>query len=321
MTSYAVFLGRWRQRTLVQPNWHLITRNECSILARTLALSFSTCSFQLAPGRVLLRAPLAQTHGHLPVDINALPLRPFVFALVACNAKHHRLLAVQQPMTLLHIIDFSCRCDDALELPRTSTEANVGLRPEVRLIALLGLVRLTAPLYVFVVGRTRRCAQVGLHHGACIEHKAFVSQRAIDGGHNLQHQPEPFKQMTKSQGGALVGRAAYVSAKLGEIAVERCIAQGFFCGQIAHAAPQLREVNAQHLLHCKGRAPNLARRRMRRVQPHKLCTGNHQVHLIKKFALARALGGQIELGGGKTLLFQTGLTPDQVNQMTSAEYP
>lgn len=42
--SCAVFLARPRYLTLVNPNWHLMTRNGCSTLARTLALSCSALS-------------------------------------------------------------------------------------------------------------------------------------------------------------------------------------------------------------------------------------------------------------------------------------
>jgi len=117
-----------------------------------------------------------------------------------------------------------------------------------------------------------------------------------------------FQQMAKAQDGALIRQPAHTGVKTGELAVQRHIVQGFFHGRIAQAKPLLHEVNAQHGFHRKGWPTCLARRRVRLNQADQIRPRYHEVHLVKEFTLARALGGQLESSGGKALLFHHYLT-------------
>ena len=184
---------------------------------------------------------------------------------------------------------------------RVGVDANVRLHPDVPLIALLGLVNLRVTLTVFVLGRAGRGNQCGVHHRACLEQQALVGQGRVDGGHGLKAQIVLFEQMAKQQGGALFRQPAHARVRTGELASQRHVVQGLLHGRIAQAKPLLHEMNAQHGLHRKGRPTCLARRRVRLNPTDQIRPRHHRIHLGKKFTLA--LGGQLEAGGGKALLF------------------
>jgi len=174
----------------------------------------------------------------------------------------------------------------------------VSLHAEVLLVALLAQVHLGVTLAVPVLGRTRRCDERGINHGAGLEHQPPGRQRGDDGGHDLRAQLLFVQLVAKSQNVALVGQSAHARVQPGELAAQRHITQGLFHGRIVQAKVLLHEVNTQHVLHGKGRPSSLARRRMRPNQRHRLRPRNHQVHFVEKFTLARALGRQLKSGGG-----------------------
>ena len=115
-----------------------------------------------------------------------------------------------------------------------------------------------------------------------------------------------FEQVAIAQDGGLIRHSGHASIEAGELAVKRRVVQGLFHRWIRQAEPLLQEVDAQHGLYCKGRAAAFgarARRRERLDQPHQFTPGNHQVHLIEKHMLARALGDKLESATGKADLF------------------
>jgi restriction system protein len=68
--------------------------------------------------------------------------------------------------------------------------------------------------------------------------------------------------------------------------------QGFFHGRVAELEPLLHEVDAQQGLHCKGLlAPATTLGGVGLYQRNQFGPGDHQLHGIQEFALARALGG------------------------------
>ena len=56
VTSWTVFFFKPRKRTFTNPNWRLITRNGCSILARIPALIFSALSIKASAALSLFKA-------------------------------------------------------------------------------------------------------------------------------------------------------------------------------------------------------------------------------------------------------------------------
>jgi hypothetical protein len=58
-----------------------------------------------------------------------------------------------------------------------------------------------------------------------------------------------------------------------------------------------------------------------RVVPASSLARNHQVHLIQKLTLARALGHKFESGCGKADLFHLNLTHEALNWVTFADPP
>ncbi len=100
----------------------------------------------------------------------------------------------------------------------------------------------------------------------------------------------PTVKVSKAQDGALIGQSGDARIELGKLAVQRDVMQGLFHGGVGVSKELLQQMNAQHHVSGKRRAPRLASKCVRRNQPQQLRPRNHQVHLVQKFTLARALG-------------------------------
>jgi len=64
-----------------------------------------------------------------------------------------------------------------------------------------------------------------------------------------------------------------------------------------------------------------ARRYVRLNQRNQFCPRHDQIHLIKEVSLACSLGDQLELSGGKALLFHRQLTSVRFRRLTYADLP
>jgi hypothetical protein len=197
----------------------------------------------------------------------------------------------------------------------------VRLHAKVPLVALLGLMHLRVALAFVVLGRTGRSNQGGIHHRSGLEHQPAVNQFGIDSRQYLRAQVVLLEHVSKAQDGALVGQPGDTRIQLGKLAVQRDVMQGLFHGRVGVSKELLQQMNAQHHLSGKWRAPRLASRCMRRNQGQQLRPRNHQVHLIQKLTLARALGDKLESGGGKADLFHLNLTHEALNWVTFADVP
>lgn len=263
---------------------------------------------QTAPGRILLQCPaIAGMHGYIYMPVHARSLRSFGCPLVARIGKHDRFLAMQQAMPLDHIVDVGRRADDGVQhKTRISVHSDVGLHAKVPLLALLGLMHLRVTLARAVLAGTGCGNQGGIKHSAGLEHQAFGGQGRVDGGQQLDTQVVLFEQVTKSQNRGLVGQAHAARVKPCKLTVQRNVVQGLLHSGVTQAKPLLQEVNAQHRLNRKRRAPTFGacatgcKRLNQTYQPR---PRHHQIHLIKKYPFARALGDQFKSGGGKADLF------------------
>ncbi len=127
--------------------------------------------------------------------------------------------------------------------------------------------------------------------------------------------------MPKAQDGALVWQSGDARIQLGKLAVQRDVMQGLFHGRVGIRKVLLQQMNAQHHLSGKWRAPRLASSCMRRNQGQQLRARNRQVYLFQGFALASAFGHKFESGGGKADLFHLNLTQEILNWVTFADLP
>ena len=189
------------------------------------------------------------------------------------------------------------------------------------LVSLLGLVHFRVALAFVVLGRTGRCNQGGIQHRAGLEHQPAIDQLGIDSRQYLGAQVVLHEHVSKAQDGALVGQSGDARIELGKLAVQRDVMQGLFHGRVGVSKELLQQMNAQHHLSGKRRAPRLASRCVWGNQPQELRPRNHQVHLIQKLTLARALGDKFESGGGKADLFHMNLTGETLNWVTFADVP
>ena len=269
------------------------------------------------------RLALARHHGNFPVhaSVFVLNLLALFNASVARVGKDHFFLSMQQGMCLRNIVGIGRRCRDRMHQARVSVHANVRLHAKVPLVALLGLVHLRVALAFVVLGGAGRCNQGGIHHRACLEHQPAINQFGIDSRQYLRAQVVLLEHVSKAQDGAFIRQSGDARIELGKLAVQRDVMQCLFHGRVGMPKELLQQMNAQHHLSGKRWAPRLASRCMRRNQGQQLRPRNHQVHLIQKLTLARALGDKFESGGGKANLFHLCLTHETLNWVTFADFP
>ena len=117
------------------------------------------------------------------------------------------------------------------------------------------------------------------------------------------------EQTTKPQNGTLIGQAHAAGLKECKLAVHRDIVQGLFHGLVRQAKRLLQELNAQHGLHRKRRAPAFGvcaawrKPHTQFNQAHQLRPWHHQTHLVEEHAFSGSLGDKREYRGRKTDLF------------------
>ena len=162
---------------------------------------------------------------------------------------------------------------------------------------------------------------MGVDGRSALELQPFGRLRVVDGG-QLQAELVLFQQMSEAQDGAFVRQSCDADVEPGKLAVQRDVVQRFFHGRVGVTKELLQQMNAQHHLGGKRRPTCLARRRMWRNQRQQLRPRDHQVHLVKKLTLARALGDQLESGVGKAHLFHGSTVSDQaISGLTFADLP
>ena len=210
---------------------------------------------QRAPRRVLVRLAFARSHRNVP--IHARRFRPLAGALVTGIGKHDLLFAMQQAVSLGHIVDVGRRADDGVHQAGICVHANVRFHSEVPLVALLDLVHLGITLTRAVFGRARCRNQRGIDYRAALEQQAAGSELGVDDLQDPGAQLVRFEQMAKPQDADPV-RNPLGAADAHEVTVEAGLEQSFFGSQVRQAKPLLQAVNAQHHCQIKRRASFIA---------------------------------------------------------------
>lgn len=239
-----------------------------------------------APGRVLLLAALARTHGNVPVHIGP-GFSSLLSTLVTSVSKDDLLLAVQQSMALSDVVDVGRRADDAVHQTRLGVHADVAFHSKVPLISLLGLMHLRVALAALVLGRTRCRDQGGVHHSAGLEHQAMCAQFGVDDVQNLRSEVVLFEHVAESQNADPI-RDALGAADTDKGAIEAGLEQGLLGSQIGQAKPLLQTVNAQHHRQLKRRTAGCRHWRMRADDRQQFIPRHDALHLIEQHLFAGA---------------------------------
>lgn len=151
---------------------------------------------QTTPGRILAQcAALARTHRYLP--LRASGIRPLGSALISRIGKHHRLLSMQQAVTLSHIVDVGRHSDGGVHESVFSIRSNVGLHAEVPLVCLLGFMHLWVTLAAAALGGTWRGNQCSVRQRTRLEHQPLGGKGGVDTGQQLNTQFVLFEQTEK----------------------------------------------------------------------------------------------------------------------------
>ena len=275
---------------------------------------------QTGPRRLLVQRPaLARTHGHVPVHAGG--LRSLAGSLVTRIGKHHGLLTMQQAVALGHIVDVGCGTDDSVHQARICIHTNVRLHAKVPLITLLDLVHIRVAFTAAVFGGAWCGNQGGVYYGAGLKHQTARGQFGVDAVQDPRSQAVGLQEMAKAQDGGLIGDAGHARVQVGKLPVQGYVMQALFHGRVGVPKELLQQMDAQHHLKRKGRAPVLACRGVRRNQGQQITPRRNGIHLGQQLTLSRDFGGQLKSGGGEAYLFHHHLTHEGAAGLTYADLP
>ncbi|SPC23932.1 conserved hypothetical protein [Cupriavidus taiwanensis] len=238
-------------------------------------------------------ATFAWLHRYVPV--HARPrVRTLLHALIARIAERVGFLSMQQAVALNHVVDLARRAPHRVHQPAFGVHANVRFHAEIPLVSFLALVHLWVAFARPILGRTRCADQCRVHHRARAQHQSLVAKDVVDQREDLSGQLVLLQQVTEPQDGALVGQPHRPVVQPGELPIQRHVVQRFFHRRVRQAEPLLKEVDAQHCLDRERGTAALAFRGVRSDQHHQIGPWHHTVHLVQEFALAGALGRQVQ---------------------------
>ena len=191
-------------------------------------------------------------------------------------------------------MDVGRRADLVMHQPGVGIHRDMGLHPEIPVVALLGLVHLGVSRAGAVLRRARRGDQRGIDHRAGLQHQTLGGERGVDRGEHLGGQAVFLQQVAEPQDRALVGQPHHALGQLRKLAEQRHVEKRLFHGRVRQAEPLLQEVDAQHRLDGKRRPAGLRSGAVRLDQRHKLRPRHNAVHLVEELALARLLRRQLQ---------------------------
>ena len=252
---------------------------------------------QRTPRRVLVRLALARPHGNVP--IHARGFRALGSSLITGISKHDGLFAVQQSVSLGHVVDVGRCSDDGVHKARICVDSDMRLHAKVPLVALFDLVHLRITLTCAVFGRAGCRNQGGINYAASLEQQALGGQLGVDHLQDLRAQLVLFEQMTKSQDADSV-RNSLCATDPHEVTVEAGLEQSLFGSKVRQTEPLLQTMNAQHHCQIKWRASRLGDRCVWRDQRQQITPRHDLLHRIEQDLLARSARTQIE---AKVFLF------------------
>ena len=248
----------------------------------------------------LLQIPaLARNHGNLPVHAGALQLNHLSVgdASVARDCKDNIFFAMQQSVSLCAVVLIGSSAHDRVNQARLSVCANVSLHAEVPLIGLLGLMHTWVTLTRAVFGGAGSCDQSSINdNSVSFEQQVLLDQRGVDSSTNLSGQLVGFKQVAKSENGALIRRARSSCVELGKLAKQGHVVQCIFHGRIGQVKPLPLKMNAKHCGKGERRTASFTWMSKRLDQASQLSPMDNKIHHFKKLTLTRNLGCQFKLG-------------------------
>ena len=117
-----------------------------------------------------------------------------VVLVIAAISENDLLVTVQTVFEHDVVSDLGRGAFDGMDQTALGIDADMGLHPEVPLVALLGLSHLGVALLVLVLGRTRGSDQCSVNHRAPLHAQAFLTQYSIDLGKDGNRQLVLFQQ-------------------------------------------------------------------------------------------------------------------------------
>ena len=184
-----------------------------------------------------------------------------------------------------------------------TVHTDVGLHPEVPLIALAGLVHIRVALLLFVLGRTRRIDDTGVNDGPAGYLQPVLLEVLIDQVKQMIAQIMFLHQMAEFTNGCLVRHRFPAEINTDEVAQGAGVVKSFLSSRIRQIEPVLEKVDSQHTFD----ADRAASRPLRiGIERHnglgQFLPGDDSFHLIQKLLFARFLAVLFKPGIRKGVL-------------------
>ncbi len=138
-----------------------------------------------------------------------------------------------------------------------TVDAKMRLHAEIPLVALFGLVHLRVAGLLFILGRTRRVNDRGIHNRATGKFQALGFKMFVD---EFKHPPAKIMRLQKMQetaDGRLIGHRLAAKINADKTPHRQRVVQRLFCSRVRQVEPLLQAVNPQHSLDAKRPAASL----------------------------------------------------------------
>ncbi len=184
-----------------------------------------------------------------------------------------------------------------------TVHTDVGLHPEVPLIALAGLVHVRVALLLFVLGRTRRIDDTGVNDGAPGYLQPVFLKVLIDQVEQVVAQVMFLHQMAEFTDRCLVRHRLPAKVNPDEPAQGAGVVKGFLDSRIGQIEPVLDEVDSQHTFDSDRPATSALGLRVERLDGFRqFFPRNDHFHFFQKLFLASLLAKLLKTGIRKGVL-------------------
>jgi hypothetical protein len=192
--------------------------------------------------------------------------------------------------------------DDGVDQLAVAVGTDVGLHPEIPLVALAGLVHFGVAFPVLVLGGGRGGDEGGIDQRAFAHRQATGGQVGVDGAKEALAKVVGFEQVAEFQQRRGVGHALGREVDAGEVPHGLAVVDGVFERFVGQAIPLLEEIHPQDALQPNGRAAALALGIKGREDGEQVLPRDDLFHAGEEFLAAGRLLFVCKLGLGETHL-------------------
>jgi hypothetical protein len=251
----------------------------------------------------------------------------FLLAGIGRIAPYSCLFAMQEIREHLGVVYIGRSGDDRMDEFCAAVDADMGLHPEVPLVALARLAHLRVALFLLVLGGTGGADDAGINNSAPGYLQSVFLEVLIDQVEQLITQVVLLHQMAEFADRRFIGHRFSTQIDSDELAQCAGVIQGLFDSGIGQVEPVLDEVDSQHALNPDGTASCSLRFWIKWLDGlSQFFPGNNGFHLLQELFLSGFLAVLLETGirkgvlaHGNQLVFRTG--PIIIQHRNKSENP